>query len=271
MNEWEVTIPEQIDGEPVTTIERKAFLSRKTLQRVTLPRTIREVGDWAFAHCTHLTEVRWSGAEAEQPIHFGKAVFLDCPNLRFLYARDGRESTAALLAAAVTAMDAEFLLDYDAAGSPEWLAQWDARLRTILRTPDSDGFARELTCGEEDYGNTDQEAYESARRCAKVRLLFLRLFYPEGLDETFRAEAEDYLRNLTAGCPHDETWRIILREHPGDSAWYRLFAELGCVTAENFDRILADLGEEHPETKAYFLRWKSDNLAAPDFFAGLAL
>lgn len=272
---WELsgdmTIPEQIDGIPVTAIARKEFLGCRMLRRITLPRTIREVGDWAFAHCANLTDVRWSGAAGTEPeisVRFGKAVFAGCRNLRLLYAQDGRESTAALLAAAATVMNADYLLELEAVGKPEWLAAWDARMRTILRTPDDEGFSSQMVCGEEDVGNSDQAAYESEQRCAKVRLLLLRLLYPDGLDGALRAEAQDYLLGHTAGCPHDEAWRVILREHGDDPAWYRLFAELGCVTAENLDVLLTDIGEEHPEMKAYFLRRGMDG---GDFFAALTL
>lgn len=268
----EVMIPEQIDGITVTEIGHKAFLGCKTLRRVTLPYTVCKVGDWAFAHCVRLAELRWNGPKQERPICFGRAAFLGCGNLRLLYAKDSLESTAALLAAAVTRMNADYLLDFDTAGSVEWFAKWDARMRTILFTPDSDGFFRQMVCGEEDVGNTDQTAYESAQRCAKVRLLLLRLLYSDGLDRNLRTEAEKYLRR------QDETWQVILHEHAEDPAWYRLFAELGCITPENFDAIIADIGEDHPEMKAWFLRRRMDGAGcqtngqpAADFFDGLEL
>ena len=42
----QVLIPSMIDQKPVTAIERKAFLSCKTIKGITLPDTVEEIGDW---------------------------------------------------------------------------------------------------------------------------------------------------------------------------------------------------------------------------------
>lgn len=47
-------IPPVIDEKPVIAIERKAFLSCKTIREITLPDTVVEIGDWAFAHAEGL-------------------------------------------------------------------------------------------------------------------------------------------------------------------------------------------------------------------------
>ena len=44
-----LSLPSRIQGYPVTAIDRKAFLSQKSLCGICLPDTIQEVGDWAFA------------------------------------------------------------------------------------------------------------------------------------------------------------------------------------------------------------------------------
>ena len=45
-----LSLPSRIQGYPVTAIDRKAFLSQKSLCGICLPDTIQEVGDWALAH-----------------------------------------------------------------------------------------------------------------------------------------------------------------------------------------------------------------------------
>lgn len=259
----EVEIPAQIEGMPVLAIGRKAFLSKKNLRKVTVPETVAEVGDWAFAYCDHLHTVRFVQETTE--LRFGKAVFLECSSLRFVYVKDGRESTAALLAAAVTTAEAPYLLDAQEAGSREWLEKWDARMFAVLHSADEEGYSKQVLCGEEDYGSTDKVAYESGRRKVKVRLLLLRCLYPEGLAPGRRSEMEAYLREK------DETWQVILKEHGEEQAYYKLFTDLGCVTEDNFDALLRDVGEDCPELRAYLMRYKEEMLGYSDFFAGLQL
>ena len=269
----QVEVPERIEGLPVTAVDRKAFLSKKNLRHILLPDTVEEIGDWAFAYCDHLTEVTFP----HRAIRFGKAVFMECRELQCISVKEQLQRPAGpafpgeLLAAAVTAMDAAYLLDMEAAGTEEWLGKWDARLRSVLQVSDQEGFSRQILCGEEDYGSTDLTAYMSGRRKEKVRLSFLRLLYDQGLSSRLRQELEDYLRAHTKGKKSEETWQVILQEHGADREYYRLFAAADCVTEENLNDILTDIGEEYPEMKAYFLRYREETLGTADFFAELEL
>lgn len=266
----EVDIPRRIGEYPVAAVDRKAFLSRKQLRRVNLPDTLEEVGDWAFAYCDGLWEIRLPA----KALRFGKNVFLECRELRRveIYGEEAKaQGVSELLAAAVNALNSYYLLDTEEAGSREWFAKWDARLVTVLHTPDTDGYSRQVLCGEEDYGSTDLAAYTGGRRKEKVRLALLRLLYPEALSEALQRELEEYLLTHTAGCKTDETWRVILEEHGDDRAYYSLFAELGCVDGGNLDGILADIGEAFPEMKAFFLGGGFGGTEGKDFFADLEL
>ncbi|MCM1542815.1 MAG: leucine-rich repeat domain-containing protein [Blautia sp.] len=266
-------VPERIQGMPVRTVGRKAFLSKKNLRRVWLPDTLEEIGDWAFAYCGNLTEIR----VPRRAVRFGKAVFMECKGLkRISVAGQFREESGAafpaeLMAAAVTVMDAAYLLDMEAAGTEEWFGKWDARLSSVLHVPDQEGFSRQVLCGEEDYGSTDLAAYMSGRRKEKVRLCLLRLLFDQGLSGSFRQELEDYLRGHTKGQDSEEAWQVILREHGADREYYQLFAAIGCVTEDNLNEILTEIGGEYPEMKAYFLRYGEKADGAEDFFAGLEL
>lgn len=266
----EVDIPRRIGEYPVAEVDRKAFLSRKQLRRVSLPDTLEEVGDWAFAYCDGLWEIRLP----EKVLRFGKNVFLECRELRRveIYGKGAKaQGVSELLAAAVNALDSYYLLDTEEAGSREWFAKWDARLVSFLHTPDTDGYSKQVLCGEEDYGSTDLAAYTGGRRKEKVRLALLRLLYPEALSDALQRELEEYLLTHTAGCETDETWRVILEEHGDDRAYYSLFAELGCVDGGNLDGILADIGEAFPEMKAFFLGGGFGGTEGKDFFADLEL
>lgn len=272
-NSSRLKVPDEIEGLPVVRIDRKAFLSRKNLRRVVLPSTVEEVGDWAFAYCDHLSEV----ALPYKEIRFGKAIFMECGGLQRVLTepqaseQPEKEFPAELLAAAVTRMDAAYLLDIEAAGTEEWLGKWDARLFTLLHTSDQEGYSKQVLCGEEDYGSTDLTAYMSGRRKEKVRLILLRLLFSQGLAAKFRQELESYLLAHTKGKDSEEAWQVILAEHGTHREYYSLFASIGCVTEENLNDILEDIGENFPEMKAYFLRFREETCNSADFFEGLEL
>lgn len=244
----EVIIPEKLDGFVVGSIEKKAFLSKKTLRCVRLPKGIETVGDWAFAHCDELREIILPA----QKIAFGKAVFKECKNLDKISSYPSNEA-AQLLAAAVTVFDADYLLDVGEAGSKEWLAKWDAKLKTMLDTPETEGYSRQVLCGEEDYGSTDLGAYTSNRRKERVRMAFLRLLHPKDCPKELQDRLKQYLLGLTKGCEHEETWQVVWKERGTNREYYRMFADLGCLTNENQNAILEDIGEDYPEMKAFFM------------------
>lgn len=79
-----LSLPSRIQGYPVTAIDRKAFLSQKSLCGICLPDTVQEVGDWAFAHCGSLAEISFPKRE----VRFGRAVFKDCGNLQRIVVRE---------------------------------------------------------------------------------------------------------------------------------------------------------------------------------------
>lgn len=281
-----LTVPEQVDGYPVTEIAKKAFLSRKTLREVILPASLQRIGDWAFAYCSCLERVVMPARE----IVFGRAIFLECDALKEVEMRretgagttgeraggisdtlSGKASVAELTAAAVASFGAYYLLDPVHAGDAEWLAKWDSSLLSYLHTEDQDGFAKQVLCGEEDYGSTDLEAYLNSRRKSKVRLALLRLLNPVGLAETLREELRLYLTAHTKGCLSEETWEVVFREHGEERRYFELFVETDCLTDENFDAVLSDMGGECPEMKAYFLKMKQERIGYTDFFEGLRL
>lgn len=282
---------------PVTGIAKKVFLSKKYLRSIIVPASVEEVGDWAFAYCDSLREVHFGG----KSIRFGKDVFLQCPKLRGLYfaedqaeTEDGEghemtrvqeatqargvtqankmtEGVAALLAAAVTQMESPYLLDAQEAGSANWLGKWDARMLAILHAPDEEGYSKQILCGEEDYESADLETYLANSRKKKARLLLLRLLWPFGLGPVQEKELKDYLLAHTKGCKTEEAWLVIREEYGDRRELYELFARLGCFTKENAAAIIAQTPEEHPEMKAFFLKYQADHFTGVDFFGNLEL
>ena len=263
---------------PVGKIGKKAFLSKKYLRRITVPATVTEVGDWAFAYCDSLREVTFLGKNVD----FGKAVFMECPKLECVrFSEEGEKSltkqsgvcdgVGALLAAAVTQMDSPYLLDGREAGSREWLGKWDARMMAILNAADDEGYAKQILCGEEDYESADLDTYLMNSRKKKVRLLLLRLLWPMELEPRLAERLKAYLLAHTKGCKTEETWLVIRDEYGDKREFYELFTSLGCLTKENAPAIISETREENPEMKAFFLKFQAQYYANSDFFDNLEL
>ena len=62
-----------------------------------------------------------------------------------------------------------------------------------------------------------------------------------------------------------------MKEHGQEKEYYRIFADAGCISEENFDNLLLDMGENNPEMKAWLLRYREEEMRGEDFFAGLSL
>lgn len=107
----EVTLPDTVEGLPVTALGPLAFdssdeekpqgeqlrmicglggaeMDNKKLERISLPPTLRRVGDYAFYNCSELREVCLS----EKMEHWGNGVFMNCQllNTVFIHAVDDR-------------------------------------------------------------------------------------------------------------------------------------------------------------------------------------
>ena len=72
--EHAITIPAEIDGRPVTKIEKDAFKSATMLTAVTLPDTVVEIDDWAFFGCVALKTVTLPNAL----VRIGEGTFAGC-------------------------------------------------------------------------------------------------------------------------------------------------------------------------------------------------
>ncbi|MBD5466265.1 MAG: leucine-rich repeat domain-containing protein [Lachnospiraceae bacterium] len=268
-----VSIPSLIENLPVSIIGKKAFLSEKTLKKVILPDCIEEIEDWAFARCSDLESIT-----IPENADLGKGLFLECGRLKEIhFTRKNmkmdvqlQESLPFLFAAVPVMLDAEYLFVPEEAGTKQWMQKWDARMLTILRKDDQEGYTKVILCGEEDYGNNPEE-FSREKRKGKVRLAFLRLLHPYRLSAEIERELKEYLLNHTKGCETEETWEVLLLEHGEDGAYFRLFTELGCVTEENFQAILSDMKEEHAEMKAFLMRYKEEQIGFRDFFQDMML
>lgn len=271
--ETAVFVPSRIEELPVVIIGKKAFLSHKKIKKIILPESIREIEDWAFARCSSLESI-----SMPEPACLGRGLFLECGKLKEIHLVKGnehieeqlQESLPFLFAAVPVMLDAEYLFVPKEAGTEQWLQKWDARMLTLLRKSDQEGYTKVILCGEEDYGNSPED-YAGEKRKAKVRLAFLRLLHSYHLSGDIKKELEEYLVSHTKGCETEETWEVLLLEHGEEADYFQLFARLGCVTEENFQDILGDMKEDHAEMKAFFIRYKEENIGYRDIFEDFIL
>ncbi len=263
-NPTSLEVPETLEsGVKVTSVSKKAFLGRKSLKKLILPNTVTLLGDWCFAGCENLKEVSLPASEA------GEGIFRGCVSLERINVSGAERSVCELLAGAVRNAAPNHLTDLRSL-SDDWLAKWDAWALKIIGEPDDEGFTNQILCGEEDYGSSDRGAYESRRRVLKASLCILRLLNDDGLSGGTRQIFTDYLYRHRAGSEEgDESWKALKEVYP-DRKHFDLLESLGCITDENRDLMIRDLGEEKPELKSLLMK-TAGNDAMDNFFKGLEL
>lgn len=247
-----LVIPETIEGTDVCIIGKKAFLGNRSLQHITLPQTIEWIGDWAFCNCVQLQRMVFPC----RPIRLGKGLFAKDEKLYEIICSSGKNKMdvpGRMLAAAVTLLDAEYLLDMTQAGSTEWYGQFDNRLLTMLMEPAENALKDLVYCAEEDMG-AKQEACleEQARR--KAYMALLRLAYPERIS----AETERKLKAVLldqGGIQTRAAWEAV-KEAEGKEQILFLdtILKINGIREGNLSSVLEDLGDTHVELKAHLLK-----------------
>lgn len=272
-----VILSPQIEDRKVLGVERKAFLSCKTVRSIILPDTIEEIGDWAFAHMEQLRTI----TIPHHVLNRGKELFLGCRRLREIVLNGTEEDRAfrasqgigRMLALAVTVLHDYFLFDPTNVGQEEWVKRWDEKLLALLALDDLDGFEELWTCGEEDYEGKDYDikSYPVEKRKMKLRVVYFRLLYSYKLSDMVKNTLRTYLCRHTKGTDAPEAWELIVEEHYNALEYYRIFAEAGCITEDNFAALLEDVKDSDAEIKAFLLRYKEEHFDRKDAFAAFDL
>lgn len=78
-----LTLPGEVNGYTITEISSSAFIDSK-LREVTIPESIKTIGEWAFSSCENLTKVRILGATT-----ISGFAFYFCKNLESVELNDG--------------------------------------------------------------------------------------------------------------------------------------------------------------------------------------
>ncbi len=282
-----LVIPPYIDVEgrtaAVSVVEKKAFLGTSALRQVILPFTMQRLDDWAFAQCEHLSQVvvqtdtgdmgriPGTGNGCDIRIEFGKGVFDDCVHLEDIcIGTDKRDTLSALLGAIPCRLRAEYLLRDSGIGSVHWFSKWDTSLSAFLDEDDTEGYTNMVLCGEEDIQRNLPE-YIADKRRRKSALCLLRLMHADHLEHAFRVKYEAYILNHCKGSESEEAWEVILSDFGDRMEYYNLFAGLGCISENNIDAMLLDMGDRHAEAKAYLIDYKQTRPGGGDIFSSFEL
>jgi hypothetical protein len=263
-----LVIPDKIEEKPVIRIDKKAFLSCKTLRQIILPDDIEEIGDWAFAHAENLRNI----VIPRRNLSRGKELFLGCKRLKSIELRNMPDEyrdkgLERMLSLGVTVLHDYFLFSLMDVGNDEWIRRWDEKLMALIELDDLDGFEELWTCGEEDYEGKDYDikSYPVEKRKMKLRITYFRLLNPYKLDNTTKEKLQNYIKNSK------EAWDIIMEEHRNELEYYKIFTESGAATDNNFEQIIDDMEGVAAEIKAFMLRYKEENFMKKDVFSDFEL
>lgn len=261
--ETESLMPEEGAKIPVISIVKKAFLGKKTLKKVTVPESVERIGDWAFSSCSNLAEISLPGCS------MGDSVLLGCRALKSVSYPGLSEDEKRLFAGCIRWEAPVHLSDFSGLG-PDWLGKLDAWIKSFLSSSDDEGFQNQILCGEEDYGSSDREAYESRRRKMKASVCMERLLYSERLAEKTKEILSNYVYDHRAGSEHgSESWHALKSEYP-DKQHFDLLLDLNCIDDSNRDMMIRELGEDSGELKSLLV--KSSGTGASDrFFSSLKI
>ena len=247
-----LAIPETIEGMDVCVIGKKAFLGNRSLQHITLPVTIEWIGDWAFGNCAQLQSMEFPC----RPIRLGKGLFTKDEKLYEITCSSDEKKIAfpgRLLAAAVTLLDAEYLLDMTRVGSTEWYGQFDNRLLAMLMEPAENALKDLVYCAEEDMG-AKQEACLEEQDCRKASMALLRLAYPEGISEKLEGKLKEILLDRE-GIQTRAAWEAVKRADGREQILFLdMILKIDGIWEENLSSVLEDLGNTHVELKAHLLK-----------------
>lgn len=272
-----VTVPDTVNGCPVTAIGAKAFLSCKSITDLTLPPSVSQIGDWAFAHMKQLTRLNLSA----HSYTLGKDIFLDCPCLQEItLTQDTSENPALprLLASTITLLKAPSLFRPELAGNiahhAVWIASYDEALLAFLASPDDEGFQPVFYgwFNDEDAEATQRPTYIASRKRDKILLAFLRLSDPLHLSQATLETLSAFLRD-EAFVPGSQSlvWQIYLEKYVQDIRYAHILLDCGCITSESLPELLPRLTEHNPEAAALFLKQSRAWTAEKDFFDDFSL
>ena len=286
----EVHLPEQVDGLFMNVIGAKAFLSCKTVEKLWLPDSVREIGDWAFAHMKNLKEITLPA----ETIAFGKQVFMGCEQLTRVHVvvkhrEDGDkdkespdeakawkcslyEGMEYFLATMFCNFENEELMNLrmlqTEEGQKKWLEKYNQVLCEYLAEDDAVRFVPAFI-GWFDVEDLDEQKkrYVNQVKCKKLEIALQRLLYDAEMNGATQRLLQNYVEKR-------EKYMLDLlkdrgREYGNDIQYYKLWNTLGGLKNDQA-RILLEANDwADTEIKAYLLNIQLQKDEETDFFGEL--
>lgn len=280
-NSTHVIVPGEIAGNPVMVIGAKAFLSCRQVESLTLPDTLGQVEDWAFAHMKGLKDIIFPSKE----ILFGKKVFLGCDGLRRVILTCGGEAVQGwyegmpffLASAFRLGMEkirknlSDLKLAGDVEGQWQWLASYDEALALYLSRADDYDFEPAFIGWFDVEDVDDQKAgHMTEQKKKKIALVFQRLLYSERMSEQTEKILKEYLVKK-------EPEQVLELMRDGESGcgshvkYFRIWQKIGGFEVYSPKFLLEGLGDADPEVKGFLLECELEEAAEEDFFRNLEL
>lgn len=251
-----------LENQDIAEIDRKAFLSCKSLKKLVLPKSLTHLGDWAFSKCIHLEEVVFAGPFRSGI--FGKSVFEGCEALKSLSFDEMQPDAQVLSACTVNRMSADYLLRSEDFGEESWFQKWDMALLSLLNTDDGEGSHKVALCGEEDIsydgvgmvdGEMPGETEDFIRNAGKNKsfLVFTRLQNSAFLKEDARNRYHAYLRERGFGSKQDSVWRMLKEDCAGNMEFWQAYLDIVHPDGAVMDKMIEDLSARHVQAKAFLI------------------
>ncbi len=267
-----VIIPDVIEHEGanyiVTQVGKKAFLSSKSLQFVSLPESVTYLDDWSFGKCINLRKlvIRGDNETVNCPL-FGRGVFEDDERLTSIcLGYEDDDDLSVLLGMVPEKLKSEHLFSAQDLGQDAWFDSWDKELLNFLAVPDDAGYDELALCGEEDIMYSFPE-YVSRSRRRKATLVLNRLMNDYLLSDK---NYEDFGRYICGSALFD-AWEVIKNDYAENMEMLEMFCHIGAINEGNIDEFLNDMGEEMAAAKAFLIGYKREHFSAGDAFDDLEL
>ena len=260
------------------TISRKAFLSCKTLRKITLPSCISCIGEWAFSKCINLRSVIIDETFKENI--FGKGAFDGCDNLESISFRDSEEGFSHLLALTVNRLKNDYLLRSADLGDKTWYDKWDIYLKSVLSADSEDLEADFATGGEEDLpfigvgmvdGEMPDEGVDFFRGIEKNKCLlcYMRLKYDKYLTDDMRDILKTFITKRAFGKSPAYAFNTLNEECKGDIEFYKIYMDVVKPDKETIMKMSQTVNPTLIQAKAYLIKQASEDEGS--FFDDLLL